>query len=244
MAKNYEKYALRVNGFNAIFRDTVAKKAEEMKNKISDYRLSDRGKEEAVKKVYDELQAICENMDNAFHKAVKEFSSEYAITLPNDGKDHATDIENAFRVIEMLGYRIDVRNLNNILEPLKGNYKALKTVLDVMRVKEETAVSGFGTEKGYSYQVMNLIDQYSGVTTTVSDFLMTMEDIEAITESPSGYSFESGKVGNVPVALIEHIPYSYLSCSDWMTEAGKTYETLQGEFSTLYSGVQTDNVSV
>ena len=43
----------------------------------------------------------------------------------------------------------------------------------------------------------------------------------------------------------EHIPYSHLSCPDWMVEAGKAYDELQGGFISLYKKApQTDKEAV
>lgn len=236
MIKSYEKYASQVKGFNAIFQETIKKKAQEINEKSSDWRLSPSGKQDAVKKIFDEISLICENMNNAFYEAVKGFCAEYVIVLPDDKKDHSTDIENALRVIEILGYNLDEKNLKNILEPLKGNYKALKTVLDVMRVKNETGLSGFvAADNHYNGDVMQIIDEYSGINTSVSDLFMTMENIEAIPENKTGYGFDAGQVGDSTIFVVtDKIPYSFLACSDWMIEAGRGYESLQKELSTLF----------
>lgn len=237
MGKGYEKYSAQVKGFNSIFMDTIKKKGEEINGKMSDWRLSPKGKEDAVNGIIKEMWAICDNMNKVFYEAVNNFCKEYSLTLPNDGKDHSTDIQNAFRVIEMLGFNIDRNNLNNIIEPLKGNYKALKTVLDVMRVRNESGLSGLNPSNNhYSGEIMQIVNEYSGIYTNVSDFLMIMEDIKAIPENPAGYRFEASQVSNSPLITVsEVIPYSHMACSDWMIEAGKSYEMLNGEFNSLYN---------
>lgn len=183
------------------------------------------------------MDEICSNMNNVFHEAIQHFCNDYAISLPSDGKDHSMDIQNALRIIQILGNSMDERNLNNIIEPLKGDYKALKTVLDVMRAKNDSLAAGLaGMENRYNPTVTRIIDDYSGVNTYISDFRDTMDNIEAIRNSQAGYRYELEKLSNSPFYVVRDIiPYAHLACADWMTEAGMAYDHVQGEITGLYS---------
>lgn len=231
MEKNYEKYVTQVKGLNTLFSESVKRVADELNAKLTDWRLSEKGREEQKQKKTDELNAICENMNNVFREAVKRFLTDYAIGLPDDGEDHSKDIENALRVIEMLGFDLDVKNFDNIITPLRGNYRAMKTVLDVMRVKNESGL----TMQHYNNAVMNKLDEYTGVNARVTDFLEIMDRIADIVDSPIGYRFENNRISNVTVIqIVDIIPYSFLSCPDWMTEAGEMYAQLEDEFIILF----------
>lgn len=234
MEKAYEKYVTQVKGLNTLFAESVKRVADELNEKLTDWRLSERGREEQRKKKVDELNAICENMNNVLREAVKHFLTEYAIGLPDDGEDHSKDIENALRVIEMLGFDLDVKNFDNIITPLQGNYRAMKTVLDVMRVKNESGLSGLAMQH-YNNAVMNKLDEYTGVNSRVTDFLEIMDNIADVVDSPVGYRYENTRISNATVIqIVDIIPYSFLSCPDWMTEAGEMYAQLEDEFTALF----------
>lgn len=236
MEKNYEKYVTQVKGLNTLFSESVKRVADELNAKLTDWRLSEKGREEQKQKKTDELNAICENMNNVFREAVKRFLTDYAIGLPDDGEDHSKDIENTLRVIEMLGFDLDIKNFDNIITPLRGNYRAMKTVLDVMRVKNESGLSGLKPEQNhYSSGVMDKLDEYTGINTHVTDFLGIMDNIADIVDSPIGYRFEYNRYSNATVIeVVDIIPYSYLSCADWMTEAGNMYARLEEEFAAIF----------
>ena len=237
MEKDYNKYVAQVKGMNELFAESVKKKANELNQKMTDWRYSERGREELKQKAYSELNAVCDNMNGLIREAVKHYCSDFTIALPDDGKDHATDIQNALRIIDMLGYNLDVKNLENILLPLRGSYRNMKTVLDVMRVKNEAA-----SINTYSPEVMAMVDEYTGINTHVSDFLDIMANIEQIIESPAGYRFEASQYSNMTlIDITDVIPYSFLSCPDWMQEAGKMYAELENTFSALFGNhVPTD----
>lgn len=234
MKKNFEKYVAQVKGLNNLFSESVKRISEELNAKLTDWRLSEKGREEQRQKKIEELNAVCENMSNVFREAVRHFLTDYEISLPDDGEDHSKDIENALRVIEMLSFDLDTRNIDNILNPLRGNFRAMKTVLDVMRVKNESGLSGLAA-KGYRTEVMNKLMEYTGTNNRVNDFLEIMDNIGDILESPIGYRFEYGHMSNATVIeIVDIVPYSYLSCADWMKDAGELYAQLEKEFASLF----------
>lgn len=234
MEKNYEKYVAQVKALNVMFAESVKKASDELNEKLTDWRLSEKGREEQRQKKVDELNAVCENMNSVFREAVKRFLTDYAIGLPDDGIDHSKDIENALRVIDMLGFDLDVKNFDNIITPLRGNYRAMKTVLDVMRVKNESGLSGIAMQH-YNSAVMDKLDEYTGVNSRVTDFLEIMDNIADIVDSPVGYRFENSSINNVVIVqFVDYIPYSYLSCADWMIKAGEMYAQLESDFTPIF----------
>lgn len=236
MEKNYEKYAMQVKELNKMFSNSVKRIADELNEKLTDWRLSEKGREEQRQKKIEELNIVCENMNNVFREAVKHFLTDYAIGLPDDGIDHSKDIENALRVVDMLGFDLDVKNFDNIMTPLRGNYRAMKTVIDVMQVKNDTGLAGMiPNERRYSNAIMEKIIEYTGITNRVSDFLEIMDNIADVVDNPVGYRYIINRLSITSmVEMSDVIPYNYLSCGDWMIEAGEMYAYLENEFVSLF----------
>ena len=236
MPKKYEEFAAQVTGFNTLFQGEVKKQADSLNKINADWRWSPKGKEEQKKKVFDTLQASADNMTAAVKEACKRFLAEYGISLPEDNKDHSIDIQNALKIIDLLGFDLDVRNLNNILNPLKGSFRNLKTIVDVIRAKDQNGQPDIaGVKTHYSLDVVRKLDEVSGLTTDVFDYLDYISNIQEIIDNPSGYRFEADSVGNAPVTYIQDmIPYSFMACPDWMKEAGERYAVLENQFSGIF----------
>ena len=243
MEKSYEKYANQINGINQIWIDTVKQKADELTKEMANYHYyTEKGKHEIKQKRFADLKDIAQNLDNLIREGIRRFCSEYKIVLPEDGTDHAADIENALRIIDMLDFDMNVDNLKNILSPLRGSFRAMKTVTDVMRAKNDSALSGLNPDNRYSAEVMLMIDEFMGINSRVNDYLSVFGNIEQIIDALVGYGFECVSYDNAPVVqLMEQIPYSYLSCESWMNEAGEMYSELENQFTTLFTNhVPTD----
>ena len=233
MPKKYEEFAAQVTGCNTLFRDEVKRKADELNRINADWRYSPKGKEEQKKKVFNELQATADNLTKVFKEACSRFMSEYGIRLPEDNKDHSLDIQNALKIIDMLGFDLDEKNVSNILNPLKGSFKNLKTIIDVIRAKDQNGEAG--AKLHYSPEIMRVIDEVSGLNTNVYEYIEFIGNIQDIIDNPAGYQFEAETVTNTPVTYIRDlIPYSFMACGDWMKEAGKEYAVLEDQFSSLF----------
>ena len=231
MPKKYEEFAAQVTGCNTLFHGEVKKQADELNKINADWRWSPKGREEQKKKIFAELQASADNLTKVFKEACSRFLAEYGITLPEDNKDHSIDIQNALRIIDMLGFDLDEKNLNNILFPLKGSFRNMKTVVDVIRAKNQAN----GLDH-YSPEIMRTVDEASGLNTDVYEYLDFIANIQEIIDNPVGYRFEADNVGNAPVTYIrEMIPYSFMACPDWMKEAGERYAVLEDQFSKLFT---------
>ena len=236
MPKKYEEFAAQVTGCNALFQSEVKKKADELNKINADWRWSPKGKEEQKKKAFDELQGTADNLTKVFKEAVSRFMAEYGVSLPEDNKDHSIDIQNALKIIDMLGFDLDEKNVTNILNPLKGSFKNLKTILDVIRAKDQNGQPEVaGVKLHYSPEVRRVIDEVSGLNTDVYEYIEFIGNIQDIIDNPAGYRFEAETVSNAPVTVIrDYIPYSFLACGDWMKEAGERYAVLENQFSSLF----------
>ncbi|MBQ9252751.1 MAG: hypothetical protein IJ188_08960 [Clostridia bacterium] len=235
--KDYKKYAIQARGLNSMWPDELKKKIDQLNQSLSDWRLSPYAKEEKRKEVYKELQSTCDNMNKLYREILKRFLEDFAIHVPEDGKDHSTDIQNALKVIDMLGFDLDAANFRNIITPLKGSYKNMKMILDVISAKK-----GITSDLQYSHEITQLVDEYFGPYTIAGDYLELIDRINDAISSPIGYRFEAYTIDNsYLVTAEEFIPYSFLSCPDWIEEAGKMYSVLEGKLTSLYDGhVPTD----
>ncbi len=230
MKKQYEVYAEQVKGCNRLYSDAVKGRADELNRINSDENYSPIGKQAEKQKIYNEIQNSADNMTNIVKEACKRFIADFGITLPEDNKDHGIDIQNALRVIDMLGYNLDEKNLKNILNPLKGSYKNLKTVIDVIRTKDRAS-----EVLHYSRDVMRVIDETSGFDTSVTEYLDYLNQIQGLVDNPIGYGFDANVISNSPIVHLEaKIPYSFMACPDWMNEAGEMYSKLEDEFNKLF----------
>ena len=215
--KNFEDYAKRVETFNSVFEGTVKEAADKMTKVSGDWRFSEKGKAEKKKELIAELNTNASNLTDIFKGAVKAFCDDFSIQLPEDGADHGKDIENALRVIDMLGFSLDEKNLANIVEPLKGSFRSMKMIFDIIDTKQKSALengsSGFST-----------------------DVVSKLYNLKTVSENPgSGYRFTITSYPNAPVTRIQAaIPYEFLACADWMREVGEQYADLEGEFSSLF----------
>lgn len=236
MPKKYEEFAAQVTGCHSLFQSEVKKQADALNKINADWRWSPKGKEEQKQKVFDSLQASADNMTAVVKEACKRFLAEYGITLPEDNKDHSIDIQNALKIIDLLGFDLDVKNLNNILNPLKGSFRNIKTIVDVIRAKDHNGQPEVaGVKLHYSPDVLRTLDEVSGLNTSVYDYLDFISNIQEIIDNPAGYRFEADTVGNAPVTYIRDvIPYSFLACPDWMKEAGEKYAVLENQFSGIF----------
>ena len=233
--KNYKQYAEQVNGCNRLFADEVKRAADETTKILTDWRYSEKGKEEKKQKALAELNATAENMTAVFKEAVKKFCDDFAVVLPEDGKDHSKDIENALKVIEMLGYGMDERNLDNIINPLRGSFRSMKTIVDVMEAKNKNALAGVAGV-GYDAAIMGKLYEYMGINTRVNDYIDLFAHVEAIIDNTGDrYRFNVTSMSNATVVtMVDVIPYSFLACADWMQQIGEEYAALEDEFSSLF----------
>ena len=236
--KKYLKYAEQIEGCNRLFDDEVARVADSITQTISDWRLSERGKEQKKKDSFAALNKTAEMIAKIAKKSVADFCNDYAIDLPEDGADHSKDIENGLKIIDMLGFNLDVVNLANVMNPLLGSFRSTKTIVDLMLTKGKAS-----SEVGYSPEVISKLYEYTGINSKVGDYLNLFNNICDILKNPYDiYRFEVTSRSNATLVTLQPIiPYDLLACSDWMRKCGSEYAALESEFSSLFtSHVPTD----
>lgn len=233
--KDFKQYVGIVKSCNGLFEKAVAEKADEATQIMGNYRYSEQGKEEKKKEALADLEKSADNMTGLFKEAVTNFCNDFAVVLPEDGKDHGKDIENALKIIDMLGFNLDRKNLANAINPLRGSFRSMKTVCDLLEVKHK---NGIAAGVGFAPEVMQDMLSYLGINTRVNDYLDIfghIEDIIAPNNMGDKYRFTITSMSNAPVVTISpQISYNMLACADWMQEAGEMYAELEGEFSSLF----------
>lgn len=240
MEKNFKQYAEQVNKCNALFSQSVKDKQDEINKILVDWRYSEKGKQEKKEAFFKELNAAADNMTKVFKEAVKHFCNDFAIVLPDDGVDHSKDIENGLRIIEMLGFNMDEKNLDNIMRPLRKSYSSMKTIVDVMEAKNNGSAGAAGL--GYDLRIMNKLYEYMGISTRVTDYMDLFGLVEDIMNGQDGYKFSLQAFSNSTfIELVDIVPYSFLACADWIKQAGEMYGELETEFTALFTNhVPTD----
>ena len=229
MEKNYEAYAAQVQGCNKIFEDEVKRIADECSKVMSDWRYSEQGKEDKKREHFTTLNAIAENMSKIFKEAVRHFCDDFRVILPEDGKDHSKDIENALKVIEILGFNMDLNNLTNIINPLRGSFRSMKIIADLMEAKNRGIVN-------YDAEVMSALYGYMGINIRANEYLNLFGIIEGIIGNDGDkYRFEATSYSNATVVTLQaQIPYDFLACADWMKRVGEEYAALENELSDIF----------
>ncbi len=103
MKKTYEEYKETMLIFFGTHREE-ATKIENRANEIAvNKRFSDYGKQEAISNLKSSLAELNTSFSDSVRGLVKEFCKEFSISFKEDNADHAADIANALKVIEMCG---------------------------------------------------------------------------------------------------------------------------------------------
>jgi hypothetical protein len=236
MENNYDKYAKQVQATMDLF-ETSVKESQDTINKIaSDWRFSEKGKAKAREDVLTDLQKTADNLTNLVKEITKRFCNDYVVKLPNDGKDHSEDITNALKIIDMVGFNLTPEILNNVVEPLKGSYKHLKIINDILEARRP--VGAVADSIGYDSMIFQMMQEYMGVNTTVWEYIDLFSNIaEVVTTDSIRFRFVNDGVTRDNVSLtniVSAIPYSILCLGEWMVSAGKMYENLEHELSEVF----------
>lgn len=235
MEKKYERYAAQIKFIISSYERSVKEAADAATKLMGNNRFSPIGKEEGKKEIFADLNKTAANNTSLIRETVKAFCNEYRVKLPEDGKNHDTDIANAIQVIDMLGFLMTENALRGILDPIKNSYKSLKMIYDIMEAKNGGSYSNTAPDTHYSDSVMRVLYEYMGINTQVNDYLDSLRMIEDIVSDgvKLGFRVESYSDANV-VVLIPVIPYSILACADWMIQTGEQYAALEDQFTDLF----------
>ena len=207
---------------NAIdaFEKAVQEAAEAATGSLHNENLSDVGKENAKTAILNKLQQDADKFTSEIHTAAQAFCDAFKVQLPEDGKDHSADVANATNIIGMVGSSMTTDVLRGILDPLKGSYKNLKMIYDIMEARKGAA--------GYNEKVMSLLDDYMGINTRVGEYLNALDEIGDVA-NPDGLKLSfaaSSYVGGTTVYIDPKVPYSFYVCGERMADVEKKRKAL------------------
>ncbi|MCC8077592.1 MAG: hypothetical protein LIO60_04480 [Oscillospiraceae bacterium] len=234
MEKSYERYASR---FLALLgeHEQEAKKIEDTANQIAiDRRFSDFGRQEHIAGLKADMEKLCAGNSDILRGLVKQFCEEYAVSFGEDGVDHGTDIANALKVIEMCGANITADLFRSVIEPLKGSYKALKVINDVLSIRWENQQAA----DKYSPEIRGIIRDYMGSNDEVNLYVEYLNDVKAVTDYPVLLDYQLVNVGVNGASRFEvqnRTRYSVCVLPDEIIRLGKMYEELALKYPLLFS---------
>jgi len=243
--KDFEQYATFIEGTTGAYEREIADASEKVVKILNDWRYSDKGKDVKRQKEAERLKAVGENFTNLTKEAVFRFLKDFRITVPADGQDHSRDIDNALRVIQTLGNNIDERNIINVLEPLRGDFRSMKYVLDVLDQK--------CAAEGKNAFLTFRLSEYLGITDDMLEYMDSYEQIAQIASDLRGYSYtiegETSAIRpidpNNPESRPEityrsrggsfrtNVNYELYALPDRIRKAGELYAKAEGGFANL-----------
>lgn len=236
MEKTYETYAKRFYELMEAHERDV-KEIENEANKVAvDKRRSDFGRQEHVDNLKRDLGKLNAEISETLRGLVNQFCNEYDVNFAEDGKDHTTEIANALKIIDMCGVNITADLFRSAIEPLKGSYKALKMINDVLSIKWEK--HNANTPEQYNPEIREIIYDYLGTNEDVNSFVGYMNDVKAILEYPTLVNYQLVNTGINGVTRFEVqncTRYSVGVLPDEIIRLGKMYETLSLKYPLLFS---------
>lgn len=176
-----------------------------------------------------DLDSVTADYNKQFGEILQQFLTVYALEMPDDGKDHATDISNALQIINLLGNSLDTKNLSNIIKPMAKDFKSVKTVCDLIMTKSAT-VSASGA--AYNADVIKAVLDYSGANAGISDYVERVEMIKNISETGAKYGYEvDGALTSKVIKVRPTTSYNAMAIPQMLDETAKLYNNVtNGEF--------------
>lgn len=171
-----------------------------------------------------DLDSVTADYNKQFGEILQQFLTVYALEMPDDGKDHATDISNALQIINLLGNSLDTKNLSNIIKPMAKDFKSVKTVCDLIMTKS-AVVSASGA--AYNADVIKAVLDYSGANAGISDYADRVELIKNIGETGVKYSYSvEGSLTGKIIGVSPNISYNTLAMPQMLDETAKMYNDI------------------
>lgn len=234
MKKSYDEYKEKMLIFFGAHREE-ATKIENTANLIAvNKRFSDYGRREAISNLKSSLAELNASFSDSIRGLVKKFCKEFSVSFKEDNADHAADIANALKVIEMCGTGLTGDLFRQVLEPLKGSYKALKVINDVLVVKWSTPA----TAALYAPEISTIISDYMGSNAEINEYVDRLKEIEAVSDYPVLSEFEivnTAYNGALHFEVRNKTRYSVGVLPDEMVAAGKMYEELAMKYPLMFA---------
>ncbi|MCD8377361.1 MAG: hypothetical protein LUB59_01080 [Candidatus Gastranaerophilales bacterium] len=225
MEKSYETYANKFKTLISEFEEET-KKIENTANQIAiDRRFTDFGRQEHITGLKADLEKLRVEYTDILRGLVKQFCEEYAVSFSEDGADHGTDIANALKVIEMCGANITPDLFRSVVDPLKGSYKALKVISDVLTIRWENQP----LDDKYDKEIRGIILDYMGSDVEVNSYVEYLNDVKAVTDYPVLLDYQLVNVGVNGASRFEvrnQTRYSVCVLPDEIIRMGRMYEEL------------------
>lgn len=168
---------------------TVAheKKAGEILEVINgvmiDERFSEKGKKDAVERMKDELNKLNNENKENLKSLIVEFCKEMKLNLHDDEKDHAAEVANALKVIEMVGVsEITADAVSSLIKPFQNSYNSIKIIYDLFKVKSEK--SSFGCDP----KILDVLSLQIGLKDEFVEYIERVEKLKSVLNYPE-FSF-------------------------------------------------------
>lgn len=234
MKKSYDEYKEKMLIFFGAHREE-ATKIENRVNEIAVDKLSsDYAKQQAFTNLKTELAEQNASFSDSIRGLVKKFCKEFSVSFKEDNADHAADIANALKVIEMCGTGLTGDLFRQVLEPLKGSYKALKVINDVLVVKWSIPA----TAALYAPEISTIISDYMGSNAEINEYVDRLKEIEAVSDYPVLSEFEivnTAYNGALHFEVRNKTLYSVGVLPDEMVAIGKMYEEFAMKYPLMFA---------
>ena len=139
-----------------------------------DERFSEKGKADAIAKMKAELNKL--NNENRDHlkNLITEFCKEMKLKFQDDGKDHAAEVANALKVIDMIGIpEITPDIVSSLVKPFQNAYDSLKIIYDLFKVKSEKSSLGCDPKS------LDMLAAHMGIKDEFKEYIDRVEDLES-----------------------------------------------------------------
>lgn len=238
MKKSYEEYKEKMLIFLGAHREE-ATKIENRANELAvseqfNKMFSDYARQQAITNLKSELEELNDSFSDSVRDLVKKFCKEFSVSFKEDNADHTADIANALKVIEMCGTGLTGDLLRLVIEPLKGSYKALKVINDVLAVKWRNTA----TVASYAPEIRNIISDYMGSNDEINQYVNLLKEIEAVADYPQLSKYEivnTAYNGAFHFEVHNKTSYAVDILPDEMVAIGKRYETLAMKYPLMFA---------
>lgn len=150
---------------------------------------------------------------------VKKAFDECPVNVPNDGKNHAVEVNNALLAIQILGADITAENLVNVLEPLRGSYDDIKTVGGILTNKISTSKVAFNND------ILPLLNKYMMLDNGIGEFNSKKANVLSILNDMKLGFFEQTYSDRNTVLITCNMSYDVMNLPNLVDNIVELYQT-------------------
>lgn len=233
--KFYETCAKQVVLLIQQHKEDAKKVADAVQKLNTDRRYSEYGREQLMKGLLDELNAVNEEKNNELKDVVKQFVQQYQVKREDDGNADPQAVANALKVIDMCGTGLTADVLRTAIEPIRGSYTTLKMIHSILSSKNDNSPSPAAC---YKDECLDLLENYIGGNETIIAYEETLSAVKDALEMPFivriGCHSEPDYNGSVVNRLLDNTPYTTFCIADNMMRVGKMYDQVSVEYPGLF----------